>query len=400
MNRVVITELTHQGKRYIAYIVLNAGRELVELQVFVPEEDSVLNHIYVGYVEKVAENVHAAFLRIGEGRKCYLPLRNLVNPFFAKKQSETKPICEGDELIVQVVKEAVKTKEAEVSTALAVHGTYCIVTTDNTRLGVSHKLPGERAQALLELAEEICGDHEAQGYGLVIRTNAGEESDGRIQEDIRSTVAEYERIRSGGVHQRQGSLLYRNLPGYLARLKGQRLDEVDRIYTDVPRLYEEISSQLPAVMESEKLVLYEDDAVSLSTLYNLRGNIEALLRPTVWLPSGANIIIETLETLTVIDVNSGKNTSRKESALFSINLEAAREIARQLRLRNISGIIVVDFINMKSEEQQKELIACLKQELSKDSVPARFVDITKLGLVEITRRKGYRSLQEIFHKKS
>ena len=123
--------------------------------------------------------------------------------------------------------------------------------------------------------------------------------------------------------------------------------------------------------------------------------MDELLNSKVWLPSGANIIIETLETLTVIDVNSGKNQSRKEDTILRINLEAAREIARQLKLRNISGMIIVDFINLKSQEQKEELIRCIRQELKKDTVPAQFIDITRLGLVELTRKKVYKSLREI-----
>ena len=123
--------------------------------------------------------------------------------------------------------------------------------------------------------------------------------------------------------------------------------------------------------------------------------MDELLNSKVWLPSGANIILETLETLTVIDVNSGKNQSRKEDTILRINLEAAREIARQLKLRNISGMIIVDFINLKSQEQKEELIRCIRQELKKDTVPAQFIDITRLGLVELTRKKVYKSLREI-----
>ena len=149
------------------------------------------------------------------------------------------------------------------------------------------------------------------------------------------------------------------------------------------------------VVEEKKVQLYRDDAVSLSTLYHLRGNMQELLSSKVWLDSGANIIIESLETLTVIDVNSGKNRSRREEALFAINVEAAKEIARQLRLRNISGMILVDFINLKKKEQQQKLISVIREELQKDSVPANFIDITRLGLVELTRKKVYKSLREI-----
>ena len=152
---------------------------------------------------------------------------------------------------------------------------------------------------------------------------------------------------------------------------------------------------MPKLCQDGLLKFYKDDALSLSTLYHIRGNMDELLNSKVWLPSGANIIIETLETLTVIDVNSGKNQSRKEDTILRINLEAAREIARQLKLRNISGMIIVDFINLKSQEQKEELIRCIRQELKKDTVPAQFIDITRLGLVELTRKKVYKSLREI-----
>ena len=132
----------------------------------------------------------------------------------------------------------------------------------------------------------------------------------------------------------------------------------------------------------------------LSTLYNLNGQIEKLINSRIWLDSGANIIIEQLETLTVIDVNTGKNISKKPNTILEVNIEAAIEIARQLRLRNISGMIIIDFINMASEEDKKELINALKKEIQKDSVRCTFIDITKLGLVELTRKKVRKSLKD------
>ena len=189
--------------------------------------------------------------------------------------------------------------------------------------------------------------------------------------------------------------MYRNLPGYLARLKAENFEKTDLVLTDGQDLYQEICAYLPHLVEEKKVQLYRDDAVSLSTLYHLRGNMQELLSSKVWLDSGANIIIESLETLTVIDVNSGKNRSRREEALFAINVEAAKEIARQLRLRNISGMILVDFINLKKKEQQQKLISVIREELQKDSAPANFIDITRLGLVELTRKKVYKSLREI-----
>jgi ribonuclease G len=296
---------------------------------------------------------------------------------------------------VQVTRDAVKTKDPVVSTKLAIHGHYALLTSDNTAIGVSKKIEAERAAHLLAVAKASCEDETERAYGIVLRTNAKDAADEEITVDILFLKEIFNRLVTTGIHSRSGTLLYRNLPGYLARLKAQELDGIDRIYTDQRDLYEEICAYLPKLQESGLLRFYDDEAVSLSTLYHLRGNMEQLLNSKVWLPSGANIIIEPLETMTVIDVNSGKNISRKPDVLLSINLEAAQEIARQIRLRNISGMIIVDFINMASEAQERELILRLKQELKKDVVPANFIDITKLGLVEITRKKVYKSLREV-----
>lgn len=395
MNRIVVTRLEHHQTQYLAYLVMDENRKLQELQVFEPEENTLLNHIYVGYVEKIVPNIHAAFVRIADGQKCYLPLNDVKNPVYTRKLSKKEELCEGDELLVQVVKDAVKTKDPVVSTKLVVHGHYCFLSTENTRLGVSKKLSQEQSKKLLDLLQNLCKEHEKEGYGLVFRTNAGAVSETELCDDIRQVQKEYDSLKKTGTHQKPGDLVYRNLSGYLARLKSESFSHTDQVLTDCPDLYEEICAYLPALAKEQKVQLYRDDAVSLSTLYHLRGNMQELLSTKVWLNSGANIIIESLETLTVIDVNSGKNQSRREEALFAINIEAAKEIARQLRLRNISGMILIDFINLKTKEQQQQLISVLREELQKDLVPAKFIDITKLGLVELTRKKGYKSLREI-----
>lgn len=399
MKRIVITEIERRRERYTAYIVLDEKRQFEELQVFEPGQRSTLGQIYVGYVEKVVPNIRAAFVRIAGGQECYLPFQELKSPIFVKKQSKKKPLCEGDELLVQVTADAVKTKDAVVSTKLTIHGAYCFLTTDNTGFGVSKKLDRGYAKELLALASEHCADHEAKGYGIVFRTNAaGQEKDALVR-DLTETVRRYEELCTLGIHRQQGELVCRNIPGYLARLKGQKLEGIDRIYTDQPKLYEEIASGMPQLVQAGFLELYQDSAVSLPVLYGISGAIDGLLNTKVWLDSGANIIIESLETLTFIDVNSSKNTSHREDVLFDVNLEAADEIARQLRLRNISGMILIDFINMKSKEQEQALTARLKQALKKDHVPVNFIDITKLGLVELTRKKEYKSLREILSEK-
>ena len=182
------------------------------------------------------------------------------------------------------------------------------------------------------------------------------------------------------------------------KLKSVNLNDLDGVFTDEMDIYEDIKANLPYLAEKSLLKLYQDDKVTLSTLYNFRGSLDKLTEKRVWLKSGANIIIEQLETLTVIDVNSGKNVSKNDEAILNINKEAAIEIGKQLRLRNISGMIIVDFVNMSSKEGEEELLSMFKGVVAKDSVPTQVLDITRLGLVEVTRKKINKSLLEILNK--
>lgn len=395
MNRIVITRIEHHGQTFLAYLVFDEQRTLLELQLFEAEEDTLFHRIYVGYVEKIVPNISAAFVRIADHTKCYLPLSDVKHPIYAKRQSSQRVLCEGDEIIVQVTRDALKTKDAIVSTRLTLHGNYCFLTTENLRLGVSQKIAPEASERLYKLLEDTCRNHEEQGYGLVLRTHAQTASREDLISDIQHLVSQYRIIMEQGIHKARGTCLFSPMPAYLYRLKSVDYSKVDRILTDQRDLFEAIKTGLPMEEADEKLVFYQEESISLGMLYQFRKHLDQLTQNQVWLDSGANIIIECLETLTVIDVNSGKNTSKKEDTLFQINLEAAKELCRQLRLRNISGMILVDFINMSSGDQERNLIAFLKQELSKDPVKACFVDITKLGIVEITRKKERKSLREV-----
>ena len=185
-------------------------------------------------------------------------------------------------------------------------------------------------------------------------------------------------------------------PFYLQFLKNRNLTEVQKITTDIPSVHEVLLQHLQDTKEAEKLHLYTDTQVSLFALYSLTHELERALHRQVWLPSGAYLVIDPTEALTVIDVNSGKNIKKKarEELVFSVNVEAAHEIARQLILRNISGICIIDFIDMKEKEHREELMHILRMDLKKDKVPATLVDITRLGLVELTRKKVQKSLKE------
>lgn len=395
MKRLAITRITLEKQTHIAYIVLDENRNFIDFQLFEPENTSCLEQIYVGRVDRVVENIQAAFVSIGNGVKCYLPLEDAKQILYTKKASSGEKLCAGDEILIQIVKDAVKTKDAIGSAALSLAGSYCVLTTKNQTLSVSKKLPEEKRKELEALLQALCSGHIEDGYGMVLRTNSASVEENTLKQDVKNTKQRFLELKKQAVHLKPPCMVYENLPGYIRRLQSANMQEYDCVITDCQDIYDKIQKTLPHLEAMEKLKFHKDDAISLSTLYHIRGNLSDLLSNKVWLPSGANIIIESLETLTVIDVNSGKNQSRKKDTLLQINLEAAEEIARQLRLRNISGMIIVDFINMADEESKKKLISAIKGFIKEDPVPCSFIDMTKLGLIELTRKKTHKSLREI-----
>lgn len=408
MKRLAITNVTIKEKNYLAYIALNERRDFVDFQLYPSDGVSLTGSIVIGRVDHVVTNISAAFVRITPEITGYLPLSELSNAVFTRKQSKTAPISEGDELLVQIEKDAVKTKAPVLTTKLTLTGRYAILTRGNTTLGVSKKIEALKRQELTGLLTGAVTDNIDYNYGIVLRTNASKVADEAIISDLTELTDTYRGMLDTCTHLSAYTRLYTPIPDYLRRLQtlrdfdravvtgassGTDSVEYDDIYTDIPQVYEQIRAFLPYIAAS-RLVLYNDPDLSLGTLYNVPGNIEKLLSNKIWLKSGANIILEQLETLTFIDVNSAKNMKKDKKAL-AVNKEAAVEAARQLRLRNISGMILIDFINMDDKEQESTLIACLKEELKKDVVPCQFIDITRLGLVELTRKKINKSLKEI-----
>lgn len=398
MNRLAITRVSINAKskkKHLAYIMLDEKRDFVDFQVF-QEENSLLNNIYVARVDNIVPNIKGAFVRISPKQVCYLPLEDIKSPLYVKKQSERNALSIGDEIIVQVVKDAVKTKEPVVSTKISLAGKYCLLTTENTTLGVSKKITGESHLYMSDLLCTYVGEQAKEyDFGMIIRTNALQTTEAELIKDLQETMQRFVALKIKSMHQCAFAVMEKSEEPYIQKLKTADLSALDAILTDEDDIYTEIENKLPYLKEKGLLKRYRDDKVSLGTLYNFRGSVDKLIEKRVWLKSGANIIMEQLETMTVIDVNSGKNISKNQTAILEINKEAAIEIARQLRLRNISGMIIIDFINMKSKAHMEELVSVLKEQIKKDSVTCAFMDVTKLGLVELTRKKTYKSLKEL-----
>lgn len=392
-KRIIITKAPLKegwGQKFFLAAAFDEKR-MTQIQVEAVSKSSILGNIYIGRVENIATNIQAAFVNIAKGVSCFLPLEEAKNAVFTKKNGK-KDLCIGDELLVEVTREKQKNKPASVSANLNFSGKYLILTTGNHLLGISKKLHAterERLQALLK-------DQITDTFGIVVRTAAKDASDEEILKELEMLTKQCHACLQGAMHRTAFTRLREAPPFYLQFLKNRNLTEVQKITTDIPSVHEVLLQHLQDTKEAEKLHLYTDTQVSLFALYSLTHELERALHRQVWLPSGAYLVIDPAEALTVIDVNSGKNIKKKarEELVFSVNVEAAHEIARQLILRNISGICIIDFIDMKEKEHREELMHILRMDLKKDKVPATLVDITRLGLVELTRKKVQKSLKE------
>ena len=370
-------------------------KECVEISCDIEEERSLIGNIYVGKVKNIVKNIDAAFVEIKKGILCFLPLSDAEDAIYVNQRENRKQLAVGDELLVQVLKDGVKTKAPVVSTNLNFTGRYFVLTTKRKdELGISNKLAEEDRKRLSSYAQR----KDLSSFGLIIRTNAKNASNEELDAEFASLKELYERVVHYGVHKSVYSLLMQDEAPYIKQLRNMRQDELDEIVTDDPEIFEQAHAFLMEHQPKDlpKLRLYEDESYSLWKLFGLETVLDDATRSRVWLKSGGYLVIEPTEALTVVDVNTGKyDGNQKVSSTFvKINKEAAVETAKQLRLRNISGIVIIDFIDMKNEADKLDVLSVLNAELKKDPVKASLVDLTKLNLAEVTRKKVKKSLRE------
>ena len=416
MNRYIITTEQLKGQEYLISALYDETNKMIEVFPEPLAKSSMLGNIYVGRVDRIVKNLNAAFITISPGQNCYFSLEDFKNPIFTQKRSERQALAQGDELLVQVSKEALKTKDPVVTCNLTFTGTYAVLTTGKLQLSVSSKLSAGKREHYIHLLEQHLPEADQRRYGVIVRTNAQTISDEELLLEISFLSEQLEQLLETAGHKTCFTCVHTEPAIWEKNLKGLRQDQSTEIITDEYSIYQKIccsygiskeqlvtggriKTQVTACKVSDAFSIryYEDKALSLSALYSVKTNLDRAVQERVWLKSGAYLIIQPTEALTVIDVNTGKNVSPKEvqENFRKVNREAAYEIARQLRLRNISGIIVVDFINLISREAEEELLAEFRKELKCDPVPTQLIDMTKLGLVEITRKKVRKSLAEM-----
>lgn len=358
-----------------------------------------IGDIIVGRVENIVNNINACFVEIFPGIQAYLPLSGDIDIVYANGKPGGTPAI-NDLILVQIEKLPTKTKSYSLTTDFTFIGKYAVLKPGMDRVHLSAKFKEEDNFAEIKSRFMPLGERfvTETGSGAIIRKSAKNLSDKELENELYDLYVKFVSIINHGRHGVKYERIFKEIPEYLSLIRDNCAD-IEKIMTDDRETYEEYKEYLRTFSENEldKLFLYKDDMMSLSALYSVNTILEKALAKKVWLKSGAYIVIEYTEALTIIDVNSGKAIAGKSTnveTFMKINIEAAREIADQLRLRNISGIIIIDFIEIP-KSKEKELINAMEKFLKEDSTKSNVADITKLGLMELTRRRTGKPVHEI-----
>ena len=346
--------------------------------------ESDLGSVYLCRVDNILDNLQSAFVRFGDGKIGYVPFKSILPSCVTNRSiSSSKELRQGDEILLQVDTEEIKLKKAKLTSHISVSGQYSVITLGRHGVGASLKLSEDvRSLLIAEIKKEYpallaeCSNALSEaGFGVIIRTESAElpieEAVPLIIADIRFSLNELEKLLTEG----KKRSLY-------SCIKKSKMGDID-----------EHILRAKNFLKSREITDYK--VINKSVVYSIKQDIEKLLHNKVWLKSGGFLIIEQLESFNAIDVNSGKAIDKKKDSFLKINYEAADEIFRQIRLRNLSGMILIDFINMKSKEDTDKLCSYVKTLARKETVHTEFIDITGLGIIELTRNKNDKTLKEV-----
>ena len=376
---------------------LSEEERIVEIRLESDQEKSILGNIYTGQVENIASNIQAAFVQIEPGKRCYYSLAEAQRAVFSAGRKGNGPLRPGDELLVQVSRDAMKGKLPALTSNLNFTGRYLVLTTGDKKFGLSSKLALEDRHRLSGWLKEEA-ERPDKEFGIIVRTNAADASKEEILKELEWLKGRYHKAVVQGRNRTCFSLVLETEPFYVAAVRDAYGRDLDEIITDVPEIREMILGYLEEISPElkEKLRFYQDKLLPLYKLYRVETALDAIQKEKVWLNSGGFLVIQQTEAFVSIDVNSGKYIGKKkmEETFRKINLEAAAEIGRQLRLRNLSGIILIDFINMENPDYRDELFHVLQKLLRKDPIKSRAIDITPLHILEMTRKKVRRPVIE------
>lgn len=413
----------------IRIAITEEGR-LAELFVETPEKERMVGDIYFGKVAKVMPGIQAAFVDIGLPQDAFLHFSDVSDvqdeynamlddededdedgdeeseaPRQPKPKQEKKPreerrkqvnLQKGQEIIVQVTKEPVAKKGVRVTSQVSLPGRFLVLLPFDGKVGISKKISSfKERRRLRRLVRSIL----PQGFGVIVRTNAENQDEKLFLNDLESLLASWHDIEKSAKEEQPPALIYKDMATTSSVIRDLFSDQVERVVTDDKRLFKEIKGYVKVFSpEMADRVEYYSKREPIFDSFGIEKEIQTLLVRKVWLKHGGYIIVEQTEAMVVIDVNSGRYAASKEQEENSLrtNLEAAREICRQIRLRDLGGIIVIDFIDMLDDRNKKKVYDEVKKEFKRDRSKHTILPLTDFCLMQITRQRQRQSIIHSF----
>jgi ribonuclease G len=391
--------------------------KVVELAVERPDSIRFVGNIYRAKIVSILPGIQSAFVNIGMEKAAFLhasdvdpalllekddafPDRFASAPSFKRKKIVRIPIEkiieEGQEILVQVVKEPIGAKGAKVTTQISLAGRFLVLVPDTDFIGVSKKTSDEKKRRRLK---QIISQFKPKGIGFIVRTIGLKVSEAEFVSEIHSLIDKWRQVQEEALRGSAPKLVHKELGITTRVIRDLFSDDVTEVWVDQKEDFDEIQSYLRSV--SPDLcgrVRFHVDKTPLFDMYKIEKDLELSLKRKVWLKSGGYILFDHTEALLAIDVNTGRNVGKHnlEETIFKTNLEAVKEIGRQLRLRDIGGIIVVDFIDMSKHDNVKKIEEEMRKVLASDPTTSSYTGLSKFGLMEITRKRVRPELQELY----
>jgi len=380
-------------------VALVDGAKLYDFDTESPEKILLKGSVFKATVSRIESSLDAAFVNFGSERHGFLPLKDLSNQYY-KKDKKGKFICtleEGQEIIVQVTKEERGTKGAALTTQIGLAGRFLVLIPNSSRSGgISRRIGGEERDQIKNILEKL---NIPENMSAIVRTNGLGRTVEELSLDLAYLLALWDEINNTIPNATSPSLIYRDDKLIVRVVRDYFKEDIEEILIDDKEIFNEAKEFIEAVIpdHSEKVKFY-DEEIPLFNRYQIESQIELAFQREISLSSGGSIVIDPTEAMTTIDVNSARSTKGKdiEETAFKTNIEAAKEVARQLRLRDVGGLVVIDFIDMTNEDNQNKVESAFRKAIYSDRARVQISNISRFGLLEISRQRLRPSLNESY----
>ena len=380
-------------------VALVDGAKLYDFDTESPEKVLLKGSVFKATVSRIESSLDAAFVNFGSDRHGFLPLKDLSSEFY-KKDKKGKSICtleEGQEIVVQVTKEERGTKGAALTTQIGLAGRFLVLIPNSSRSGgISRRISGEERDQIKNILDKL---NIPENMSAIVRTNGLGRSVEELSLDLAYLLALWDEINNTIPNATSPSLIYRDDKLIVRVVRDYFKEDIEEILIDDKEIFNEAKEFIEAVIpdHSEKVKFY-DEEIPLFNRYQIESQIELAFQREISLNSGGSIVIDPTEAMTTIDVNSARSTKGKdiEETAFRTNIEAATEVARQLRLRDVGGLVVIDFIDMTNEDNQNKVESAFRKAIYSDRARVQVSNISRFGLLEISRQRLRPSLNESY----